>query len=99
MTEKKTFKNPTQLTVYADHSVYVRTTDDQWSLTMDEWDMEVTFTKKVKPFEVGDRVNLTTSSDDPGRIVYLHQGYAYIVWDSDPVYVDAYSLSELKHVS
>jgi len=53
MTEKKTFKNPT-IEMELDGAVWV-VTDDDWpnswakQFRTDEWDMEVTFTKKVKP--------------------------------------------------
>lgn len=59
MTEKKTFKNP-KITSYLDfiwvgwggpYALDQGTTQFQ----KDEWDWEVTFTKKVKPPKVGDR--------------------------------------------
>lgn len=63
MSEKKTFKNP-DLTVFNDGSGWKITPEGvttysgshKWFRSK-EWDMEVTFTKKVKP-EVGGTANL-----------------------------------------
>ena len=53
MTEKKTFKNPRDMAVYNDGSIYVKDTNSAFNYR--EWDMEVTFTKKVRAPKVGDR--------------------------------------------
>lgn len=55
MTEKKTFKNPRDMAVYNDGSIYVKDTNSAFNYN--EWDMEVTFIKKVKP-EVGGTATL-----------------------------------------
>jgi len=61
MTEKKTFKNPLMVMHY-EHGELVKRSishseglgNPYGSFPVDEWDMEVTFTKKVKPLAVGD---------------------------------------------
>jgi hypothetical protein len=98
MTEKKTFEG----------AVDVDSRHNGWSVqawesrsfsdcqesffSKDEWDMEVTFTKKVKPFEIGDFVE-----------TYGARGYVIGVWE-DFVWVTigsgaaTYTKDEVKHV-
>lgn len=60
MSEKKTFKNPKLVTGWEDGVIAWHSISEYPSpgkFLVDEWDMEVTFTKKVKP-EVGGTANL-----------------------------------------
>lgn len=60
--EKKTFKNKhisdggRGITIYDRDGTDAPTGPGQGTFLHNEWDMEVTFTKKVKPVEVGDQV-------------------------------------------
>lgn len=70
MTEKKTFKNPWRLvedlgymhTHWCVYPTSESSEEDCGAFSQNEWDMEVTFTKKAKPFEVGSVVNYNLSS-------------------------------------
>ena len=89
MTEKKTFKNAMlQTEAVGDY----HNMNHVWKVTAsaghgnpygtfsyEEWDMEVTFTKKVKPLEVGDKVRCRSFPT-----------YSYTVFGQHMSYVAAY---------
>jgi hypothetical protein len=87
MTEKKTFKHPLGLTsAFGDfttdecgeYEIFSRD-EGLHSFPVAEWDIEVTFTKKVKPLEVGQRV-LFYEDGYPwrGEILWLDEHYVLI---------------------
>lgn len=68
MTEKKTFKNPYHISHSSDwievHQLE-NTEIPSFIGHEDEWDMEVTFTKKVKPLSVGQLVEVYHLTEIP----------------------------------
>jgi hypothetical protein len=90
VTEKKTFKHP--------RIVYTWINDEivGWGLhqfpaesfSSDEWDMEVTFTRKQRPLKLGDRVDTHTygaPDNSLGTVVYItDKETVSVVWDVRP---------------
>lgn len=74
MSEKKTFKNPVDMSVYRDGSIWVK--DDNSTYNYDEWDMEVTFTKKVKPIQINSVVEDLVGNT--GRVVAVQADKAWV---------------------
>ena len=74
MTEKKTFKNPRDMAVYNDGSIYVKDTNSAFNYR--EWDMEVTFTKKVKPIQINSVVE--DLMGNTGRVVAVQADKAWV---------------------
>jgi hypothetical protein len=107
MTEKKTFKNPL-IEMELDGSCYVVTHSEglgspYGQFHSDEWDMEVTFTKKVKPFKQDDQVILLGGGEF-AIIQWIIDDLAWVnvVASANGAYRDSHhvvKLSELKHVS
>lgn len=67
MSETKTFKNPVVAHIYTPYDgdemferstndAHVKMEDGSESFDLREWDVEITFTRKVKPLAVGDVV-------------------------------------------
>lgn len=86
MTEKKTFKHPLGLTS-AFGSLYAK--DDEGGeyeiyseaeglhrFPLDEWDIEVTFTKKVKPIQINSVVE--DLAGNTGRVVSVQADKAWV---------------------
>src|SRR5690242_7978686 len=104
MTEKKTFKNPDlEYNTDAWHS-----RDWGWAVGGEvfsdfEWDMEVTFTKKVKPFKQDDLVILL-GGGELATIQWIMDDLAWVnvVASANGAYRDSHhvvKLSELKHAN
>lgn len=82
MTEKKTFKNP-DLTVFTDGSGWKITPEGVTAYSgnhilfhANEWDMEVTFTKKAEPIQIN---HLVQDADRYiGRVVAVQQDKAWV---------------------
>lgn len=98
MSEKKTFKNP-RLTSYVD-KVWVGWGEpyalDQGTVEFpkDEWDWEVTFTKKVKPFAIGDVIKYDKFPSDRTATIQAIDGNqcwlkfsdgSHVTWELDDV--------------
>lgn len=109
MTEKKTFKNPYDISKGIDELgwgpdnyqevIWVDETQSGATVSFptEEWDMEVTFTKKPEPIKVGDTVKFLTGA---------YQAKVLMIADNDDVWLEfadqshtTAELSELKHAS
>lgn len=79
MTEKKTFKNPKLVTGWEEgaiawHSVFEYPSPGRF--LVDEWDMEVTFTKKVKAIQINSVVEDLIGNT--GRVVAVQADKAWV---------------------
>lgn len=101
MSEKKTFKNP-DLTVFNDGSGWKITPEGvttysgshKW-FRSEEWDMEVTFTKKMKPLAVGDVIKYdnydgsktaTIMAIDDDQCWLKFSDGSHATWELDEIY-------------
>lgn len=97
MPETKTFYHPLGLSSYftgykhdwaeeQSEQYEIFTVDGGYQqFPLDEWDIQVTFTRKVKPIEVNTWVTLHTSGAD--ETVYIKAvvgSYAWVIDDDDP---------------
>ena len=93
MTEKKTFKN---VSVYPDYNTKGWTVYNEGSFSPNEWDMEVTFTKKPKPFNPGDRVHVEDSwYHEGGTVLVQYKEQVVVVEEDDSIQV--YDAADLVH--
>jgi hypothetical protein len=101
MTEKKTFKNP-ELDYNTDawHS-------NEWGWSVDnevfpekDWDMEVTFTKKVKPVEAGQRRTYKAGSlsEELVTVIAVSGDLVWVATDPDSLY-DSSWVTKLEWIS
>lgn len=95
MTEQKTYKHG-DFTEY-DWGYYVDAEGDIAKYPGSEWDMEITFTRKVKPFEVGDVVKLVGWKTYTVTILAIYETEAWVMYDDSST--DVVNLSELQHAS
>jgi hypothetical protein len=106
MTEKKTFKGSVDIDCRTDgwsveswnDSISTQTGYDFFST--DEWDMEVTFTKKVKPVEAGQRrtYRAGSPSEELVTIIAVSGDHVWAATDPDSLY-DSSWVTKLEWIS
>jgi hypothetical protein len=96
MTETKTFKNTGLGTISLSPDTTNRWLVAGEQFSFDEWDMEVTFTKKAKPFRAGDAVISELDPNDPGTVLAVHGDYVWVQWGQCPN-PSSWQSYELKH--
>jgi len=103
MTETKTFKNPHEISSQSysklGHNTRVVTEVDDELFASQEWDIEVTFTRKPKPIAVGDKVYTLNDPNDIGTVIAVYEENAWVKWSEHPYSSPGtWGLYELKHV-
>lgn len=86
MTEKKTFKNPWQISHGSDWiCIYpVEDSNKHEDFHEADWDIEVTFTKKAPVFQKGDRVAFTEYGyRDEYTVEHQRDSYVWVFDDGD----------------
>lgn len=107
MTEKKTFKNPAFVSGHSCGSPrerwevhYMDVEGESGLFKRDEYDMEVTFTKKVAPIEVGQSRTYKegTDSAEPVYVVAICKDAVWVTPDPEDLYSTSW-VTKLEWVS